>query len=118
MGMLVAILSHQIGPQWDGESNVAFHLLFCHGARCRRGLPYDLDRQMEDVRGKGEEVEEVSIGLDGDWFLRTDTRHGTFPPMTKPRTPKPRTPINPISPWLKQETTMLQLAKQSTSVRA
>jgi hypothetical protein len=33
---------------------------------------------MEDVRRKGEEVEEVSIGLDGDWFLRTNARHCTF----------------------------------------
>ncbi|KAI0271025.1 hypothetical protein BGY98DRAFT_1189758 [Russula aff. rugulosa BPL654] len=40
-----------------------------------RGLPHDLDREMEDVRRKGEEVEEVSLGLDGDWFLRTNTRH-------------------------------------------
>lgn len=31
---------------------------------------------MEDVRLKGEEVHVVSMGLDGDWFLRTDTRHG------------------------------------------
>ncbi len=111
--MLVGILSHQIEPQWGGESKVASHLLFCHGARCRRGLPHDLDREVEDVRQKGEEVEEVSIGLDGDWFLRTNNRHGMFPPMSKPRTP-----INPINPWLKQETTMLQHAKQSTSVRA
>jgi hypothetical protein len=110
--MLVAILSHQIEPQWDGGSKVASHLLFFHGARYRRELPHDLDREMEDVRRKGEEVEDVSIGLDGDWFLRTNTRHGMFPPMSKPRTP-----INPICPWLKQETTMLQHAKQSTGVR-
>lgn len=77
-------------------------LLSYHGARCRRGLPHDLDREMEDIRRKGEEVEEVSIGLDGDWFLRTNTRHGTFLLMSKPRTP-----INPINPRLKQETTML-----------
>ena len=111
MGILVAILSHQIEPRWDGESKVVSHPLFCHGARCRRGLPYDLDREMEDIRRKGEEVEHVSIGLDGDWFLRTNTRHGTFPPMSKLRTP-----ISPINPWLKQETTMLQHAKQSTGV--
>ena len=80
----MVILSHQVEPPWDGESKVAFHLLFFHGARCRRGLPHDLDRQMEDVRRKGEEVEEVSIGLDGDWFLRTDSRHGTFLPISKP----------------------------------
>jgi len=30
---------------------------------------------MEDIRRKGEEVEQVSIGLDGDWFLRTSSRH-------------------------------------------
>jgi hypothetical protein len=94
--MLVAISSHQLEPQWDGKSKVASHLLFCHGARCRRGLPYDLDHEMEDIRRKGEEVEEVSIGLDGDWFLRTNTRHGTFPPMSKPPTP-----ITPIYPWLR-----------------
>jgi len=40
-----------------------------------RGLPRDLADVMEDVRTKGEEVQEVSIGLDGDWFLRTDARH-------------------------------------------
>ena len=80
----------QIEPQWDGELKVASHLLFCHGARCRRELPYDLDRQMEDVRRKGEEVEEVSVGLNGDWFLRTNCRHGTLLLI-----PKPRTPINP-----------------------
>lgn len=40
-----------------------------------QGLPHDLADVMEDVRSKGEEVEEVSIGLDGDWFLRTDARH-------------------------------------------
>jgi hypothetical protein len=110
--MLAAILSREVEPQWDGESKVASRLLFCHGGRCRRGLPHDLDREMEDVRRKGEEVEEVSLGLDGDWFLRTNTRHGTFPPMSKPRTP-----INTINPWLKQGTTMLQHAKQTTGVR-
>ena len=46
---------------------------------------------MQDIKRKGEEVEEVSIGLDGDWFLRTNARHGTFLPI-----PKPRTPITPI----------------------
>ncbi|KAI0263061.1 hypothetical protein BC834DRAFT_888945 [Gloeopeniophorella convolvens] len=40
-----------------------------------RGLPHDLADVMEDVRRKGEEVEEVSTGLDGDWFLRTNARH-------------------------------------------
>ncbi|KAI9458917.1 hypothetical protein BJY52DRAFT_1267932 [Lactarius psammicola] len=40
-----------------------------------QGLPHDLASMMEDVRSKGEEVEEVSIGLDGDWFLRTNVRH-------------------------------------------
>ena len=60
---------------------------------------------MEDVRRKGEEVEDVSIGLDGDWFLRTDTRHGTFPPHHSHQSSA------------KQEITMLQHAKQSTDVR-
>ncbi|KAI0252133.1 hypothetical protein BJV78DRAFT_1205003 [Lactifluus subvellereus] len=40
-----------------------------------RGLPHDLDGEINDAKQKGEEVEEVSIGLDGDWFLRTDRRH-------------------------------------------
>ncbi|KAI0000643.1 hypothetical protein BJV74DRAFT_127189 [Russula compacta] len=40
-----------------------------------RELPHDLADEMEDVRKQGEEVEEVSIGLDGDWFLRTNARH-------------------------------------------
>jgi hypothetical protein len=100
--MLAAILSQQVEPQWGGESKIASCLLSYHGARCRRGLPHDLEREMEDIRRKGEEVEEVSIGLDGDWFLRTNNRHGAFPPMSKPRTP-----IYPIYPWLKQESTML-----------
>ena len=86
----MAILSHQIEPRWDGESKVAFHPLICHRARCRRGLPYDLDREMEDIRRKGEEVEHVSIGLDGDWFLRTNTRHGTF--LLRPSPALPSTP--------------------------
>ncbi len=66
---------------------------------------------MEDIRQKGEEVEEVSIGLDGDWFLRTSTRHGMFP-LTR----MPRTLISPFYPWLKQETMVLQHAKQITVV--
>jgi hypothetical protein len=49
-------------------------------ARSRKGLPLDLAREIEDVRQKGEEVREVSTGLDGDWFLRTDRRHGTSGP--------------------------------------
>ena len=98
----MAILSRQVEPQWDGESKVASHLVFSNEAICRRGLPHDLDREMEDIRSKGEEVEEVSIGLDGDWFLRTDSRHGTFPPISKPRTP-----INPINTLLKQANTVL-----------
>ena len=107
--ILAAILSHQIEPQWDGESKATSHLLFFQGERCRQGLPHDLDREMEGIRRKGEEVEEVSIGLNGDWFLRTDARHGTFPPISKPRTP-----INPTYPLLKQETMILQHSKQRT----
>ncbi|KAH9057913.1 hypothetical protein EDB83DRAFT_1033992 [Lactarius deliciosus] len=40
-----------------------------------QGLPHDLANMIEDVRNKGEAVEEVSVGLDGDWFLRTNARH-------------------------------------------
>jgi len=40
-----------------------------------RGLPDDLNREMENVRHNGEEVKELSIGFDGDWFLRTNSRH-------------------------------------------
>lgn len=46
--------------------------------RFRRELPQDLAREIEDVRQYGEEVEELSIGLDGDWFLRTNIRCGRF----------------------------------------
>jgi hypothetical protein len=58
-----------------------------HEAELRRGLPRDLAREMEDVRYKGEEVEEVSIGLDGDWFLRTNARHCTSPSHGAHRSP-------------------------------
>jgi hypothetical protein len=68
---------------------------------------------MEDVRQKGEEVEEVSIGVDGDWFLRTNARHGTLPPTPEPAPP----PSIPFRLWLKQETTMPQRAKRSTVAR-
>jgi len=37
-----------------------------------------LAREIEDVQQHGEEVKEVSIGLDGDWFLRTNIRCGRF----------------------------------------
>ncbi|KAH9039533.1 hypothetical protein EDB85DRAFT_1928658 [Lactarius pseudohatsudake] len=40
-----------------------------------QGLPHDLANTIEDVRNKGEAVEEVSVGLDGDWFLRSNARH-------------------------------------------
>src|SRR5579863_2383754 len=59
---------------------------------------------MEDVREKGEEVEEVSIGLNGDWFLRTDARHGTFfshgtflTIPTFPYLPSPLAPLQPLA---------------------
>jgi hypothetical protein len=42
---------------------------------------------MQDVRQKGEELKEVSIGLDGDWFLRTSARHGMSPSMLLPLHP-------------------------------
>jgi len=59
----------------------------------RRGLPHDLAHEMEDVRRKGEKVEEVAMGFDGDWFLRTDKRHGTSPPALQRAMP-----VSP-SPW-------------------
>jgi hypothetical protein len=34
---------------------------------------------MEGVKQKGEEIKGVSVGRNGDWFLRTNTRYGTFP---------------------------------------
>jgi hypothetical protein len=37
-----------------------------------------LAREIEDVQQHGEKVEEVSIGLDGDWFLSTNMRSGRF----------------------------------------
>ncbi|KAI0252136.1 hypothetical protein BJV78DRAFT_1153901 [Lactifluus subvellereus] len=40
-----------------------------------RGLPHDLAHEIQDARQKDEEVGEVSIGVDGDWFLHTDRRH-------------------------------------------
>jgi len=39
------------------------------------GLPPDLAQVLEDARRKGEQVEELSSGLDGDWFFRTNARH-------------------------------------------
>ena len=60
-------------------SRFPFHRSSGYEATRRRGLPHDLAREMEDVRQKGEEVEEVSIGLDGDWFLLTNARHCTSP---------------------------------------
>ncbi|KAI0289446.1 hypothetical protein BC826DRAFT_609461 [Russula brevipes] len=36
--------------------------------------PHDLDREIKDARRKAEKVQQLSTGLDGDWFLRTDKR--------------------------------------------
>ncbi|KAI0287696.1 hypothetical protein BC826DRAFT_1108283 [Russula brevipes] len=51
---------------------------FCMGSHRgvigRQGLPHDLDREIEDVGRKGEKLVQLSSGLDGDWFLRTDKR--------------------------------------------
>ena len=74
----MAIISRRQGTRWGGELT---HFCQCAStleARYRQGLPYDLANVMEDVRRMSEEVEEVSIGLDGDWFLRTNARHGTY----------------------------------------
>ena len=113
MGKPVATTLQQTEPQWGGAS-VVFHRLFCAEVRLRRGLPHDLVREMEDVKRKGEEVQEVSIGLDADWFLRTNARHGTFSSHSHAQA---RTPINPICPWLKHEMAMPQRAKPNTVVR-
>jgi len=59
--------------------------LSSHELGPRRELPHDLAREIECVREKGEEVEEVSVGLDGDWFLRTNARHGASPHARAPR---------------------------------
>jgi len=75
-------------------------LPLCYEAGSRRELPHDLANEMEDVREKGEEVEEVSIGVDGDWFLRTDARHGTSPPRAR----VPVFPIASLGLWLKKPT--------------
>jgi hypothetical protein len=84
---MLAIILHQTEPQWGGEPKSL--LIGCSVTKQRlgRGLPYDLDHELEDVRRKGEEVEEVSIGLDADWFLRTNARHGTFPSTPEPALP-------------------------------
>lgn len=53
----------------------------------RQELPHDLVREVEDVQRKGEKVEEISIGLNGDWFLRSNARHGMFPHTREPHIP-------------------------------
>jgi hypothetical protein len=102
----MAIVLQQTEPQWGGES-MSF-LIDCSVTKqkLRRGLPYDLESEMKGVKQKGEEVKTVSIGCNGDWFLRTNTRYGMSPPMPEP--------INSICPWLTQETTMPQRAKLVT----
>jgi hypothetical protein len=72
--------------RWDGESNHCASVVGSQ-SRIKAGLPHDLDREIEDARRKGEKVEQLSTGLDGDWFLRTDKRLGTFPPTPGPACP-------------------------------
>ncbi|KAI0263123.1 hypothetical protein BC834DRAFT_889170 [Gloeopeniophorella convolvens] len=39
-----------------------------------RNLPFDLEKVVEDALDKGEEIQAISLGPDGDWFLRTNMR--------------------------------------------
>lgn len=61
--------------QWDGEYLTTqprtIDLNHCY----RRNLPHDLADEIEDARDKGESVLNVSVGVDGDWFIRTEVRH-------------------------------------------
>ncbi|KAI0305246.1 hypothetical protein B0F90DRAFT_1815493 [Multifurca ochricompacta] len=59
----------------NSQSDGGYYIASTRTSMGWRGLPHDLANEVEDVRRKGEEVEEVSIGLDGDWFLRTNARH-------------------------------------------
>jgi hypothetical protein len=61
---------------------------------------------LEDARRKGEQVEELSSGLDGDWFLRTNARHGTYTPVS----------INLSRPFLNDnDNASVQYARRNTS---
>ena len=59
----------------------------------RQKLPYDPAGEIDDAPEKGEEVEEVSVGVNGDWFLlssdhnMTDQRNGTSALTHQPRVP-------------------------------
>ncbi|KAI9444225.1 hypothetical protein H4582DRAFT_1920219 [Lactarius indigo] len=59
----------------NSQKNGGYYIASTRSSMGWQGLPHDLANTMEDVRNKGEEVEEVSVGLDGDWFLRTNARH-------------------------------------------
>jgi len=84
----------------------------CHDVRSRCELPRDLARQIEDTRLNGEEVKEVSIGLDGDWFLRTNIRRGMYSPTSNPVLPS----IHPLHPPLtKTRMTASQCGKQKSA---
>lgn len=63
---------------WGGQFSSVIVTWCCtsYEVMCRRDLPHDLARAIEGAKEKGEEVQRVSTGLDGDWFLRTDMRHG------------------------------------------
>lgn len=71
------------------------HQSSSHEAGTRQELPHDLVREVEDVRRKGEKVEEVSIGLNGDWFLRSNARHGMLSSHARPHIP-----IDSTTAWL------------------
>ncbi|KAH9174736.1 hypothetical protein EDB89DRAFT_465841 [Lactarius sanguifluus] len=59
----------------NSEKGGGYYIASTRSSMGWQGLPHDLASMIEDVRNKGEAVEEVSVGLDGDWFLRTNARH-------------------------------------------
>lgn len=59
----------------NSQKNGGYYIASSKDSMGWQGIPQDLASVVEDARRKGEEVEEVSIGLDGDWFLRTNARH-------------------------------------------
>ena len=90
-------LLYRIRPSLNGMvSHVPFTVLqgSCHDVRSRCELPRDLARQIEDTRLHGEEVKELSVGLDGDWFLRTNIRRGRYSPTSNLVLPSIR-PLHP-----------------------
>lgn len=74
-------------------SQLSSYLEFESRRGLRRNLPYGLACEIEDARQKCEEVEKVSVGLDDDWFLRTDARYGMSFPHASPAFPSLPQPL-------------------------